>query len=166
MGLRGFLSCDYEGAKIKLRTSVANVAVIWYVLDALIHCGFSIFDFFSSLEPSFFSMVDEKTRNWQNGWNTNFDTQYVKMQQQDHTSYTQRVVYRQPTCWSRTFVSLHTDYIALAFPSQTAHFQYLCTTAHAKYRHQLRSCATLLQLIATRLSRCPLRIGLMRNTRA
>ena len=40
------------------------------------------------------------------------------------------------------------------------------TRAHAKHRHQLRSCATLLQLTATRLSRCPLRFYLLRNTQA
>jgi hypothetical protein len=79
------------------------------------------------------------------------------MQQQDHTNYIQRVVYQQHICWLRTFVSLHTDYIALAFPSQTAHFQYLSTAAHAKHRHQLKSCATLLRLVAMRLSTCSLR---------
>ena len=36
-------------------------------LSAEIHYGFSIFDFFSPHEPRFFSMVDEKTRKWQNG---------------------------------------------------------------------------------------------------
>jgi hypothetical protein len=36
-------------------------------INSHLHYGFSIFDFFSPHEPSFFSMVDEKTRKWQNG---------------------------------------------------------------------------------------------------
>ena len=46
------------------------VAALWAsgpVFLVGIHYGFSIFDSFSPHEPRVFSMVDEKTRKWQNG---------------------------------------------------------------------------------------------------
>ena len=51
------------------------------------------------------------------------------MQQQDHTSYIERVVYQQHNYWSRTFVLLHAHYNTLAFHSQTAHFAILAATS-------------------------------------
>ena len=91
--------------------------------------GFCIIDFFSPHEPRFFSMVDEETRKWQNGLNANFDTQYVKMQHQNHTSSIERVVNWQCNYLSRPSVLLHTHCITLAFSSQTAHFAILGATS-------------------------------------